>query len=100
MGSRQVIVHIFNRPISDEPTKSLGIKAEYTVTAVVRWGKIRGHIFNRPISDEPTISLGIKSEYVPRAMVQLVNIFSCLAYDFIGGGNQSNKRNPRPIASH
>jgi hypothetical protein len=47
----------------------------------VKWGKIRGHIFNRPISDEPTISLGIKSEYVPRAMVQLVNIFNCLAYD-------------------
>jgi hypothetical protein len=47
----------------------------------VKWGKIRGHIFNRPISDEPTISLGIKSEYVPRAVVQLVNIFNCLAYD-------------------
>jgi hypothetical protein len=47
----------------------------------MKWGKIRGHIFNRPISDEPTISLGIKSEYVPRAMVQLVNIFNCLAYD-------------------
>jgi hypothetical protein len=47
----------------------------------MKWGKIRGHIFNRPISDEPTISLGIKSEYVPRAVVQLVNIFNCLAYD-------------------
>jgi hypothetical protein len=47
----------------------------------MKWGKIRGHIFNRPISDEPTISLCIKSEYVPRAMVQLVNIFNCLAYD-------------------
>jgi hypothetical protein len=27
MGSRRV--HIFNRPISDDPTKSLGIKTEY-----------------------------------------------------------------------
>jgi len=51
------------------------------ITNAMKWGKIRGHIFNRPISDEPTISLGIKSEYVPRAMVQLVNIFNCLAYD-------------------
>ena len=51
------------------------------ITNAVKWGKIRGHIFNRPISDEPTISLGIKSEYVPRAVVQLVNIFNCLAYD-------------------
>jgi len=24
------MVHIFNQPISDEPTKSLGIKTEYT----------------------------------------------------------------------
>jgi hypothetical protein len=47
----------------------------------MKWGKIRGHIFNRRINDEPTISLGIKSEYVPRAVVQLVNIFNCLAYD-------------------
>jgi hypothetical protein len=30
-----VRVHIFNQPISDEPTKSLGIKTDYTPRAVV-----------------------------------------------------------------
>jgi hypothetical protein len=29
-------VHIFNQPINDEPTNSLGIKAEYTPRAVVQ----------------------------------------------------------------
>jgi hypothetical protein len=35
---------------------------------------------NRPIRDESTKSLGIKTMYMPRYIVQLVNMFNCLAY--------------------
>jgi hypothetical protein len=35
---------------------------------------------NRSIRDEPTKSLGIKTMYMPRYIVQLVNMFNCLAY--------------------
>jgi len=36
--------HIVNQPISAEPTKSLGIKTEYTPSVVVRSGLV--NIFN------------------------------------------------------
>jgi hypothetical protein len=42
-------------------------------------GSRQGSYFHRPISEEPTKSLGIKTEYTPK----LVNIFNCLAYDWI-----------------
>jgi hypothetical protein len=44
------------------------------------------HIFNRPIRNEPIKSLGFKIEYTPRSVVQLVNIFNCLAYDWMVKG--------------
>jgi hypothetical protein len=42
-------------------------------------GSRQGSYFHRLISEEPTKSLGIKTEYTPK----LVNIFNCLAYDWI-----------------
>jgi len=47
------------------------------------WGHIRVHIFDQLIRDVPTLSLGIKTEYTPRTVVRLVNIFNCLAYDWM-----------------
>ena len=41
------------------------------------------HIFNQPISNQPTKSLGIKADYMQRAVVPLVNIFNCLAFDWM-----------------
>jgi hypothetical protein len=36
----------------------------------------------QPISDEPSKSSGIKSQSMKMAVVQLVSLFSCLAYDW------------------
>jgi len=47
------------------------------------------HILNRPISNEPTKYLGIKIEYTPRDVVRQVNIFNCLAYEWIVLRNES-----------
>jgi hypothetical protein len=48
-----VRVHIFNRPINDNPTKSLGIKAEYLPRAVVRLGyRFRCLVYDLMVKDE------------------------------------------------
>ena len=42
----------------------------------------RIHIFNQPISDKPSKSWGIETEHTLKSVVQLVNIFNCLAFNW------------------
>jgi hypothetical protein len=46
-------VHIFNWPISNEPTKTVGVKTEYTPKAVVRLVSIINcFAYDRTVKDE------------------------------------------------
>jgi hypothetical protein len=49
----QVIVHIFNRPINDEPTKYLGIRTEFSPRTYDRLVNIFNRLaYNWTVKDE------------------------------------------------
>ena len=48
------------------------------------YGVILGFTFSTDLSVMSLLNtIGIKPEYMPRAAVKLVNIFNCLAYDWM-----------------